>query len=301
MIPIVQNIIPIFISFFIGVLIRNRGILTKEDGEKILKLIFYFFLPASIFISVTQLTISFELLFLPIIAMITFLALTVISFILFQSYKKTPEKFGVIIIGSSIMNTAFIYPFISAGFGNSGFAKVILFDLGNGLLTLSIAYWIACKYGLEKTRNLHTIKKVLQSPPLWALWIGLLINMFNIEYPFFIELSLQFLGRVTFPLIMISLGIIFSLRFTSFKLLISVLCLRFMGGFIIGYLAAIILGLTGESRMITLICCSAPIGMNTLIFATLAGLDTELAANLVSIGIGVGLILTTIMTVFTVL
>ncbi len=295
MINILYKIIPIFLSFFIGVFIRNRGILLREDGEKILKLIFYFTLPASIFLSVTNVAISIEFFFLPVIAIMTFLTITVISFFLFHPYKKSPEKFGVLIIASIIMNTAFVYPFISAGFGTSGFAKAVFFDLGNASLTLSFAYWIACKYGLEKTKNIHVLKKVLKSPPLWALGVGLLINVFNIHYPYFIEQSFQFIGKITFPLIMISLGIIFSLQFTSLKLLIPVLGLRFLGGFTIGYLAVTILGITGESRAIVLICCSAPVAMNTLIFSSLAELDTELAANLVSFGIGFGLIITSVM------
>ncbi|MFO7890888.1 MAG: AEC family transporter [bacterium] len=298
MIHPIQGIIPIFISFFVGILIRNRKILNKEDGKKILKLVFYFTLPASIFLSASHVTISIDYLFLPVIAMITFLTLTVVSFFLFHPYKESPEKFGVIIIASIIMNTAFVYPFISAGYGTSGFTKAVLFDLGNGVLTLSVAYWIACKYGSNKTRNLYILKKVLQSPPLWALGLGLLVNVFNINYAHFIELSLQFLGRVTFPLIMISLGIIFSLKFTSLKLLISVLGLRFLGGFMIGYLAVTLLGVTGEARTIALICCCAPIGMNTLIFSNLTNLDTELAANLVSFGIGLGLIITSFMILF---
>jgi len=291
----IQGIIPIVISFFVGIFIRKRRILKKEDGEKLLKIVFYFTLPASIFLSVSQVEISPELFFLPVIAMITFFTITGISFLVFKSYKSSPEKFGVAIIGSIIMNTAFVYPFIAAGFGTSGFAKAVFFDFGNASLTLSVAYWIACKYGLEKAKNIHVLKKVLMSPPLWALVIGLLVNVFNIHYPYIIEQSFQFIGKITFPLIMISLGIIFSLHFTSLKLLIQVLGLRFLGGFTIGYLAVTILGINGETRAIVLICCSAPVAMNTLIFSSLAELDTELAANLVSFGIGLGMIITSVM------
>lgn len=298
MVHLVQNIVPIFLCFFIGLFISNREILTKEDGKKLLKLVFYFTLPASIYLSVSKATISPEFLFLPVIAMITFFTITGISFLVFKSYKKFPEKFGVAIIGSIIMNTAFVYPFISAGFGTAGFAKAVLFDLGNGVLTLSVAYWIACKYGLSTTSNLHIIKKVLQSPPLWALGIGLLVNVCKISYPLCIEQSFQFLAGVTFPLIMIALGIIFSLQFNSLKLVIPILIVRFLGGFIVGYLLVTLFGVRGEARMITLICCSAPIGMNTLIFSTIAELDTELAANLVSFGIGLGLIITSLMILF---
>lgn len=293
MLHIVQNIIPLFICFFIGIFIQYKGILTREEGKKVLKLIFYFTLPASIFLSVNQIKISFEFLFLPVIAVITFLVLTGISFMVFKTYRKYPKKFGVLIIGSIIMNIAFIYPFASAGYGSSGFTKVVFFDLGNILLTLIVAYWIACKYGLTKADNLQIIKKLIQSPPLWALGIGLLVNIFNIEYPSFIEMSLQFLGRITFPLIMICLGIIFSLQFKIDHLLVKVLILRFLGGFIIGYMMVSLFGISGETRIIILLCCSAPVGMNTLIFATLTELDTDTAANLVSVGIGLGMIFTT--------
>jgi predicted permease len=191
------------------------------------------------------------------------------------------------------MNIAFIYPYAAAGYGDSGFTKVVFFDLGNIAITFLLAYGIACKYGSEQTGNLQIIKKILQSPPLWALGIGLVVNVFSIPVPLFIHLSIEFLARMTFPLIMISLGIIFSLRFTFNRLLIQVLLLRFLGGFIIGYLVVTFFSITGETRIITLLCCSAPVGMNTLIFATLTGLDTKIAANLVSLGIGLGMIFTT--------
>jgi len=290
---IVQNIIPLFISFFIGVFIRKRRILTQEEGKKILKLIFYFTLPASVFLSVNQITLSLEYVYLPVIAVITFLILTGISYMVFRLYKKSPQKFGVLVVGSIIMNIAFIYPYASAGYGDSGFTKVVFFDLGNISMTFSLAYWIACKYGLGETSNLHIIKKVLQSPPLWALAIGLLVNMLSIPIPHFMNLSLKFLAQMTFPMIMICLGIIFSLQISFDHLLIKVLLLRFIGGFIMGYLLVTLFGITGETRIIILLCCSAPVGMNTIIFATLAELDTEIAAHLVSLGIGLGMIFTT--------
>ncbi|MEJ2628418.1 MAG: AEC family transporter, partial [bacterium] len=135
MLHIVQNIIPLFISFFIGVFIRKRRILTQEEGKKLLKLIFYFTLPASVFLSVNQIKISWEYVYLPVIAVVTFLILTGISYLVFLPYKKSPHKFGVLVIGSIIMNIAFIYPYASAGYGDSGFAKVVFFDLGNIVIT----------------------------------------------------------------------------------------------------------------------------------------------------------------------
>jgi len=128
----IQGIIPIVISFFVGIFVRNRGILEKEDGTRLLKLIFYFTLPASIFLSVTNVSISIEFFFLPVIAIVTFLTITVISFFLFHPYKKSPEKFGVLIIASIIMNTLIFSSL--AELDTELAANLVSFGIGFGMI-----------------------------------------------------------------------------------------------------------------------------------------------------------------------
>jgi len=294
---IINNLLPIILVFVLGYICQRIGFLTKDNADLFLKLFFYLVLPAVILLSISQLPLSIHLLALPIITII----ITAISYGLArfsQRFFDLPrESTGVFLIGSTILNGAFVYPFVLAIWKENGLAIAYLFDFGNALVSFSFAYYLACRYG-KFSSNLSAAalcKKFLLSPPLLTLIFAVILNLSGFQLP---QASIQFfrtLGGMTTPLIMLSLGIYFSPKIIYPGPLFTVIVIRILGGLTLGFLLTTLFGFSGDQRTITIIMALSPSAMNTLIYATLEGLDKEFAASIISYTTLISMVLISIM------
>ena len=289
---IIIEIIPIVSIFIFGYLFRRFGILKNEDGDLLLKLIFYLSLPALILFSIVSVELSKEFLFIPFIAMWIILATFFVSLFIGKLIFTENKSLGTFLVGSVTMEVSFAIPFIVSTYGNEGMARLVLFDLGSSLLVFSFVYFIACRYG-ENTKNSNNkiMKKVIFSPPILAVIIAIAINLFNIQMPQVSLDLLKTLGNLTVPLIMLSVGIYFNPKLDKFLPLFSAVFIRMFIGLFVGFILINIFDLEGLSRVIVLIASASPICYNTLTFSSLEGLDKEFAANLISLSILIGFLL----------
>jgi hypothetical protein len=166
-----------------------------------------------------------------------------------------------------------------------------LFDFGNAIIVFSLVYYIACRYGEVSKNNLAMLKKIAFSPPLWALVIAITLNLLNIRLPETASALFQTAGSITFPLVMISLGIYFTPKIANYRLLLLSIAVRMGLGMLLGLLFAYLFHLEGLDRIIALIGASAPIGYTTLTYSSLENLDKEFAASIISFSILIGFIL----------
>lgn len=287
---IIIKIIPVILIFILGYLLKRIKLLNKENGDLFLKLVFYVSLPALILLSITNIDLNLSFIYLPFIAVLVILITYVVSYFIGNFFNLKNYSLGVFLVGSLIMNMGFTLPFFIAAYGTEGLARASLFDFGNGLLTFTFIYYLACKYGENKKDSKTMVKKFLYSPPLWALVIGLALNLQNIKIPDISTNFLQLLGNMTIPLIMLSLGIYFSFKIVKTKALISLIFIRMILGLLLGLFFVYIFNLDGVNRMVVLIGASAPVGYNTLTFSSMENLDKEFAASIISYSILLGIV-----------
>lgn len=282
MLDIINNILPLILIFAIGYIFKRIGFLTKENADLLLKLFFYLVLPAVVLLSISQIQLSVNLLILPMITIImAVISFTIASFChRFLSLQR--ESLGVFLIGAITLNGSFVYPFVYSIYGEEGMAIAYLVDFGNALIAFSFAYYLACRYSPATQRQTSLYKKFILSPPLLALIIAVILNLTEIQIPTAGIGLLRILGGMTTPLVMLSLGIYFSPRIVKPAPLLTVVTIRIVGGLILGAILVRIFGLSGSNRTIALIMAVSPSAMNTLIYASMEGLDKEFAASVVS-------------------
>lgn len=282
MTDIIHNILPLLMIFGVGYSARKVRLLTRDNADLLLKIFFYFALPALILLSIPNIPLTVELIYLPIISM-SMVLVGMIAALIFRRFLVLPSSsLGVFLIGSMIFNGAFAFPFVFEFYGVQGMALAYLFDFGNAVVSLSIAYYIACRYGSGNRNHLIILKKFLMSPPLLALGTALILNLSGSELPLFIEKFLRILSSMTTPLVMLALGVYFNHRIVLHRPLLTVIGIRMLGGLIFGSTAVVLLGLEGLTRTIVMIMAVCPSAMNTLVYATMEGLDKDFAASIVS-------------------
>ncbi|MFX0051560.1 MAG: AEC family transporter [Candidatus Hodarchaeota archaeon] len=283
-------IFPIVCMFVIGVILRQINLFNQDDANILIKLVFYVSLPALILKTIPNVSITLNFLVLPLIGVFTIIIMFIISILVLNLLDLEKKTAGVFIIGTMILNLGFNVPFVIAAYGDEGFARASFLDIGNILLTLSLTYYLAQRFGSSSETPPPVFnKKLLTSPPLIALIIAVGFNFTQITFDPIIMDVLELLSALLTPLLMISIGIYFNP--TSQKLLpaFGVIFIRMGLGLTVGLLSVFFLGLDGLSNKIVIISTAAPVGFNTLTFASLEDLDREFAANVLSISIPLGI------------
>lgn len=279
-----SKVIPIIIIFFLGYLLKRIKLFNKSTADTLLRLVFYVTLPALTFLSGSSAELTLKFFYLPIIAITVFLIIFAVSYPLSCKLKMPKATHGSFLVGSLIMNTGFTLPFVLAAHGNEGLTIYTIFDFGNTLMIFTFAYYLAIKFGDNVKANIP-VKKFLLLPPIWGLLLGIVSNLLKINLNATTLNLLEIVGKPTIFLVIFSLGIYFSPRVSNLGRMFIVFSLRIGLGMLLGFAAVNLLNITGIMRTLIVIFCGAPVGYNTLVFASLEGLDKEFAASLVSISL----------------
>ncbi len=287
--PFVQKIIPLILSFFLGVLFKQIKLLKRDDAPVLLRFVLSVSLPALTILSISRARLESDMILIPISAMLVVFAMYGISSITGKALKLPKTTFGSFLVGTMIMNTSYALPFFLAKYDNEGLVRASLFDMGNTFLIFTFTYYNAIKYGDNSKSDKIEWNKFLKLPPLWAMVVAFGLKALHWELP---QVSVEFLnliGLPTTPLIMIALGLYFEPRLKNLGKALIAIFIRMGLGLGLGLLLATVFGLEGITRTVVIVTSATPIGFNTLIFANLENMDREFAATMVSLSILIAL------------
>jgi len=290
---IVQKLTPTLLTFALGYFLKSKKLFSSTDGKNLLKLVFYTTGPLLTLRSLSVVKMDTSLLVFPLSTIALVVSSFLVAFLLKNSFGLNRKQKGVFLSSSMIVNSAFTLPFIISAIGDPGVARTSLFNITNSLLMYGWVYSIAVKYGQDHTaeEKMSVINKVLKTPGLWAVALGLLMNFTNTTTPQFLLPFVNNIANMTGPLIFLALGFIFNFKVLHLGASLIALFARIGIGIIIGLTIVNVFGLQGIDKLTMMLLAASPIGINTITFASLENLDEEYAASIVSIGLAVGLIL----------
>ncbi|MES2627116.1 MAG: AEC family transporter [Pseudomonadota bacterium] len=284
------QLLPIFIYFGLGLLVRRCGIAERTHGDFLLRFVFFVTLPLLIFTSVPNITFSAGKALLPFINVAVNLACLGAAYLWAKAKHFDRRTTGTVLVNTAIINNSFMFPFILAIYGQNGFADAILFDFGNALMMATFVYALAFNYSGEQHSRWTMLVRILKSPLVWSLVSSVLLAISGVQIPALVVTVIAPLAQMTGPLILIALGIFFSLKIANLPVALGIAVIRLGLGSAVGMLLATLLGLEGTTYAVIVLCCAGPIGFNALTYSSLAKLDVELSASAVSISILAGLI-----------
>lgn len=293
--PTVAEALPVISLVMVGFLLKIIRVIKTEDGPLLSRLILNVTLPAVIFLSVSRADV--EPLSLGLLALCSFLIcliLRVLSGGTTKWLKLEPYIAGVIILGSMVMNVgAFMFPVIQTVYGQEGVSRLAAFDVGNSLMSSGYGFYLATCFGDKSPCGyMNSIKKVAALPILWAVLLGLVVNLVGFNLPTFMIKMLTPVSAANTPLAMITLGVFVNFKFPRWKLMVLTVFLRMGFGFLIGQAIVLLFNLQGLDRVIVTMGSAVPIGMVPMVYAASEGMDTELAAACISLSIIIGVIIT---------
>lgn len=287
---ILTSLIPVFLYFFLGLLLRRVGFADTNHARFLLKFVFFISLPCLVLLKISETTLTQEKIALPFINIVINFSCMAVTLLVARLKHIDRRTLGSMLVSTMVINNVFMFPFILAAYGDAAFADAVLFDFGNAVMTAGITYGMAYRYGPEGHTTSTLIAKTLRSPLVWALILAVVLSVSATEIPRIGRSFLSPLGQMTSPLILISLGLFFSPKMENLLLVTITLAIRIFVGLAVGTGIAALLGLSGTTFAVVALCAAAPVGFTALTFASLAKLDTELSANILSISILLGVI-----------
>jgi predicted permease len=204
-----------------------------------------------------------------------------------------PPQLAVFLMACMIVNTGFTLPFIQASLGEPGVVRLMAFDVVNGALVVTWVYTIAVRSNpAHADRQRFAVwRKLLASPPLHAVCAGLVSNVTDLRPTEPVEQVIQFFGAPTGFLLTIGIGMLLVLERSDVRLSAWAFATRLGTSLLIGLALIAAFGLTGVERAVLLAVSVAPVGFNTLTFASLENLDLRLATGATSLSLVVSLVL----------
>jgi len=290
MLEILAQLAPIFFFFLVGVVLRRVGLAKPTDGDFVLRLVFFVTLPLLILITLQNATLSAEKAWLPVTNIVVNGLCLAAVLLLSRPLAPSRAAQGSLAMGTMIANNAFMFPFMLAVYGESGFADAVLFDFGNAIMVATVTYAMAFRYSDETYDRLSMLRRILRGPLFWALVIGVGLSVSGTPLPDPVIAVINPVAQMSAPLILIALGILFSLSLGRLRLVGLTLFVRMGLGFVFGAGFAWLVGLEGQSFAVAALCSGAPIGFMALTFSSLAKHDMELTTTAVSLSILIGLI-----------
>ena len=252
-----------------------------------LKVVFYAGMPALIFLSVVKIHFDPSLLllcfFAPVVVSVSMIVLFGLRRSLLQ--KMNYKTFGALLTGVVIMNTGFLVPFVQVSYGAEGLARLAVIDAFNAITTVTLVYAVVVSLGKDKLDGKYIAGKLLIAPPLWSLVLALLFKFFSITPPDIIMHTFALIAQLVSPVILLALGLKFTLKIDKPLTVLLALALRFGLGVLIGLSFVRLFGLHGLDAQIVLFASLAPIGFNSITFSELEKLDVKFAASQASIGL----------------
>jgi len=179
---------------------------------------------------------------------------------------------------------SFLFPNV----GNMGL-PVCLFAFGEQGLALALAFFMMLSVAhfpvgilLAGGRDAGGLKGIARMPIMYAIAVSVVLVMTGWRLPDFLDDSVELIGGMTIPLMLITLGVsLYSLKVTGWSKAVLYSLIRILGGLGAGLLITELLGLEGVARAVVLIQSSMPVAVFNYLFAVRYKREPDAVAGLV--------------------
>jgi len=268
--------------------IINPGGLTAEQTRQVLtSFVYYLLLPAMVLEVLWRANIGVHSL------NYSLLGISCIAFAMFCVWitgrlcKFERKRLGAMIL-AAVPNVTYLgLPVIEQTFGSWARSIVIQLDLfAAAPLVFTLGIMVARHYGEDRNSDAKPVWLFLNAPPFWAAALAVILNLNDIQAPFWLAGALQKLSAAVVPLMLFSLGLALSWKAVTFRnipyvipvILIKMLLMPFIALLLVHYLA-----LDSRSKAAAVLDLAMPSMLLGVVFCDRYRLDSSLYAMTVTV------------------
>lgn len=278
----------------VGYLIKKMGVVSRDDGRILNRLVLYLTLPMMNLKAVMGTTISWNLLLLPLLLFVVGMLVYWLSRFPARWLKLSQQDTGTFVVSLCGFMGSLLYPFMDAAYGDAGVQATAVCDLGNAITIFVVGYYVSFRYATNGHFDARTaVKKVLLFFPIQAFVLGFLLNLVGVTLSGLPKDLVTAIASVNSPLMLLGLGIYLELdisRKESRTVAVN-LIYRYVAGTLIALLALFVLPYRGTLRAAIFLFPLMPTSLSTLLYSVEQGLNPRLAAMLISSSMLISLVI----------
>ncbi len=271
-----------------------RVLLGSKDAEAIrghlAQAVYTVFLPALVLHVMWQTTISLDVLRVPVVAAVGVLLSLLLAALIYGDGKRVGGKkaVGALLLAAAFGNVTYLgLPVLTKTFGAWSQSVAIPYDLfANTPLLFTVGVMLASHFGSSTKQAAHPLIELLRVPALWGALGGVLLSLFAVSMPVWLDESLAVLGAAVVPLMLLSIGM--ALRWQSgwiarAPVLIPVVMIQLVLMPLIVWAACLGVGMPEKLLAPTVIEGAMPCMVLGLVICDRFRLDTSLYAEAVTL------------------
>lgn len=250
-------------------------------------LVFYILLPAMVLDVIWRAPLNSSSLQISFLATSGIVIGLISMWIVLRWLDASRQQTGALLLAAAFPNTIYLgLPVLDQALGSYTRATVLQYDLfACTPILLSFGMLLAQHYG-DNHVKVHPLRALLRIPPLWAVTIGMGLNLAGIKQPEALDSSLTLMAGGVVPLMLIVLGMSIrwhSLRLRFMKLLIPVVVIALIltPFFLLGL--SHVIGLNADLITPVVLICAMPTMVFGIVISERYGLDSELYAAAVTL------------------
>jgi len=260
-----------------GMFLATIGLVWHYKGPRfpvdfVTTLILNVCMPALLFHTLASSTVPIESLgYMALATLVVHVVFTAAAF----SLLKMAGKDWRLCIAQVVGNTGNLgLPVCFLAFGEEGLAYAMSFFAVQCLLLFS--------FGDAIYAGSVSFSRMLRSPVLHSIWLGVLVRMFDWQLPEMASQTLQLLGQVVIPLMLITLGIsLAGMRASQLPSTLLWALIRTLLAMSVGFGVATLMGLEGVARGVLIIETMVPVAVFNYLLSIKHGHDASEVSGLI--------------------
>jgi predicted permease len=281
----------------VGYLIKKLGVVSRDDGRILNRLVLYLTLPMMNLKAVMNTTLSWNLLLLPLMLLFVGVTMCLLSHYPARWLHLPQRDKGTFMVASCGFMGALLYPFVQAVYGDLGVQATAICDLGNAIAIFVVAYYVSFRYSTNgHFRAIDAVKKVLLFFPMYAFILGFLLNVGGVSLQGLPADLVDALAAINSPLMLLGLGIYLELDISrqERKIVAVGMVYKYIVGALVALLVLWLLPYHGPLRAVTFLFPLMPSAFSSLLYSVEQGLNPRLAAMLISASMLISLVTLTV-------
>jgi malate permease and related proteins len=248
------------------------------DARQLSRTMLYFFTPALIFGSAYRTQLSGEYVSIAVYALAITALMGIVTWGLVKVMRYDRVTASGFALGVLFVNAGnYGLPLILFAFGEEGLARAALYFTMSAILTQTLAIFLAAR---GRTGAWQAFVNVLKMPLVYAVVIGLALNLLGATVPDPIMKAVDLAGGAAVPLMLVILGIeLAGATIDSDRAIIGLATFAKLGlTTLLAFPLADVMGLQGVSRAVCIIEASMP----TAVMASIVAVEFDTRPKLVT-------------------
>ncbi len=201
-----HNLVLLAVCFLAGVILRRSGKLPENAPKTLNGYIIHVALPAVVLLSVRELRLSPDLLFMAAMPWLLFGLGAAFFLLLGRVFRLPRATVGALMLTGGLGNTSFVgLPMIEAFYGSEALVYGIVVDqLGSFMVLSTLGLAVAGIYSGGMPSATEMAGRIVMFPPFLALVAA--VVLMPVDYPQWLTVVLRRLGDTLAPLALFSVG-----------------------------------------------------------------------------------------------